>query len=439
MLNFEPGEIESLLDVHDEAKVRQAALETDYVATDLRTAALRVARVLLYRSVVPWERDVQFPNLTDTAYERWVQDVRKSSPYLATVVVNWLSVPAAFHTMYPAFLFNRNFGQSRQIYERLLTVETSPPPYLSLIFLNLFRQALGLSHTEINRSHGEERHMAALFHDLLSGDLVEQWLARKKQNIRYYGGETHTILGCYDGLFSDPSAGVDQFNCEAEARYDLGGGFNTSEVERLLDCSFVSADRITPRCEDYDGDLVIQVLMPNGRRVVADDVTRHAFMERQCNVTHLPFDVLEDSFPLDFRSYAIVSTGFITSTVRPLARSKRFRKSGLHNLWLSLHGIARVLELVARSKEVDLFTVQRATNRIHKYKTCMLQWRKGRLLRLMTTNDASRKRFSKENLARIYEDINPTNPRYAALLAAARNQFSSAVDAHERADLPTAE
>jgi len=81
----------------------------------------------------------------------------------------------------------------------------------------------------------------------------------------------------------------------------------------------------------------------------------------------------------------------------------------------SVYAIMRVMELVALGKSVDLFTIQRATSRMFRYKTCLLQWRGGRLQRLVTTDDRRslqwRKRFSEMG------DFAPNNPRFAELAA----------------------
>src|SRR5262249_23206697 len=146
----------------------------------------------------------------------------------------------------------------------------------------------------------------------------------------------------------------------------------------------------SPRYEDYDAEICFQVHGTDGKRRIADGVTRDRFLARQRRVEYLPFNVMKDSFPDDADSYAIVSTGFITSTVRPEEKQAEWRAepgAGVGHLGLSIHAIARVLDLVKNGKSVDLFTIQRASSRIYKYKTVLLQWREGRLLRLVTTND----------------------------------------------------
>ena len=71
------------------------------------------------------------------------------------------------------------------------------------------------------------------------------------------------------------------------------------------------------------------------------------------------------------------------------------------------------MELVALGKSVDLFTIQRATSRMYRFKTCLLQWRAGRLERLVTTVDprSTRWRHRYEELA----SFRPDNRRFLRL------------------------
>lgn len=399
----------------DEAAVRDAALATDYAATELEEAALRVTRVLLYRWP-GWTRPfADFPNVTDTAFERWIDECRAATPVHASALVQWITGVRGGVVNYPVFLYNRDFGRTRELMRRLLTAERAPPPYLLLVFLHLFRQALGKTHTEISQLVvGPFRRVAQLFHRLFTTDAVDHWLATKRQPLVYYGGQTNTVLGAYDEICGDPTTGFPTLARDAEIAYDIGGGFATSELERLVGRPMVSADIRSPRPADYDGDLIVRHYAP-GRLSIADDATRDAFLARQDRVGYLPFNVFQDSFPPDARSYLIISTGFLTSTIPAGrgAKSQAIVAAGLGPMATTVHGVARVLELVARGKDVDLFTIQRASGRVYKYKTCLLAWRGGRLTRLVTRDDAAQaQRWSDGTLEAIRAAIQPDNPRF---------------------------
>ena len=138
-------------------------------------------------------------------------------------------------------------------------------------------------------------------------------------------------------------------------------------------------------------------------------------LARQSEVEYLKFDVLEDSFPTDVESYVIISAGFMTSTVRPTTRPQWMKHgAGAGHLAISVHAVERVIELVAQGKDVDLFAIQRATNRSYKYKTCFLQWRSGNLVRLTTTDDHDQKLWSEERLQTLYRSIRPDNREFIA-------------------------
>ncbi|MBY0428520.1 MAG: hypothetical protein K2Q32_04795, partial [Alphaproteobacteria bacterium] len=149
---------------------------------------------------------------------------------------------------------------------------------------------------------------------------------------------------------------------------------------------------------------------------VADDNERNSFLERQAKISWLPFDVFNDSFP-DASSYAFTSTGFITANPRASGDCKKAGMKELGTLFTSFHGLARVMEKVIQGKDVDLFTLQKATGRVYKYRTVFIQWRAGKMVRLQTTNDISQsKRWGKASLDPIYSEISPENPYFLSLL-----------------------
>ena len=309
MLAVSAHQLASLLEPGGEQRVRSQALSFDYSKGDLVDGALHVARVLLYPGAGQGKPHLKLHNVTDTAYECWAEKKIERKPYHANVLTNWVTVGRNDFGQYPIFLFNRNYGKTRKVLHATLTWDEAPPPYLYLVFMNAFRQALGMSHDE----------------------------------------------------------------------------------------KTISAD---------------------GKRRTADNTTRQAFLERQRAVVYLPFNVLSDSLPSNAESYGIVSTGFMTSTVRPHERQGgwKVRGAGLAHLGLSLHAVIRVVELAQKGKTVDLFTVQRASSRVFKYKTAFLAWRNGRLVDLITTTDNSRNRWTRTALDAIRQRINPSFRRYCKFL-----------------------
>jgi hypothetical protein len=415
---FERAELAEVAEHNDEATVRAAALDTDYLTTSVRESTLRVAKILLLREPSCELSEVHIDNVHDTAIERLAERLAaEHEPYRAVMLANWATIRQGHIPNYALYLYNADYGSSRRILEHMLTGERWPPPYLKLAVLNMLHQSVGLSHDQLHALTSQPfRVLAPWINRLFADDRAFEWLHTKKQPIRFYGGVTNTILGFYDRLFADPAVGTAFIDRAAQRCYDLGGGFNTTEIERLVGCPFVSADLMTPRMADYDPELIMLDDRHGDVSPVANEAARREFFARQDRVAHLPFDVFQDSFPTDASSYTIVSAGFMTSTLRPTpSYDSEIKQARLGTLATSVHAIARVLELVALGKRVDLFTIQRATSRVFHYKTCLLQWREGKLVRLMTTVDPRAADWA-EGSPHI-QALDPNKKRFAKFMA----------------------
>jgi hypothetical protein len=413
---FEVSELATVAEHNDEALVRATLLDTNYLTCSVREAALRVAKLLLLREPSWHLPEVDLPNVTDTAIERLVDRLKaEGQQYRALILSNWATARLGRLPLYALFLYNADHGRTRAILEHILTGEKTAPPYLKLVLLNMLHQSVGLGHDELHRlTSGSFAELAPWVNRLFHDDAVFDWLERKKCPIRFYGGVTNTVLGMYDGFFADASVGTQYLDRTAERCIDLGGGFNTSEIERLVGRAFVSADLATPFLRDYDEELIMLDQRDHEHAPVATEAARREFLARQDRVVHLPFDVFEDHFDTDARSYTIVSTGFMTSTLRPTdSQAQHIKDARLGTISTSVHAILRVMELVALGKSVDLFTIQRATSRVYHFKTCLLQWREGRLVRLVTTVDRRSADWGRKVR---YDALDPSNPRFRRLM-----------------------
>lgn len=413
---FELSDLASVAELNEEALVRAELLDTNFSTCSVREATLRVAKLLLLREPSWDQAEVDLPNVTDTAVERLVDRFKaEGQKYRAVMLSNWATARQGRLPLYALFLYNADYARSRAILEHMLTGEENAPPYLKLALLNILHQSVGLSHDELHEITGGTFDKIApwvnlVFHD----DAVFDWMKRKKRPLRFYGGVTNTVLGLYDGIFADPAYGTQHIDRTAERCIDLGGGFNTSEIERLIGRSFVSADLATPRLAEYDEELIMLDLRENQNGPVATEAARQEFLAHQNLVEHLPFDVFEDQLPTDARSYTIVSTGFMTSNLRPQpSQPQDVKAARLGTISTSVHAVLRVMELVALGKSVDLFTIQRATSRVFHYKTCLLQWREGKLVRLVTTVDPRSSDWSQKFR---YDALDPMNPRFRRLM-----------------------
>ena len=422
MYRFTVPQLAVLEEISDEHAVKAAALETDYAAADLTESAITIARVLLMRSPYSEKPRVDFANKTHTRFEEWIDRVRTSeTPHLSGILSSWLLGVQSPYINYPVFLYNRSFGRSEEILQSFLTREKNAPGYLSLVFLNLLRQALKLSHTDISRLTASPfSRSASYFNEMMKTHIIDTWLNEKKESLRYYSGETNTVLGLYNAPFTSTATGMHTFNRSADYCFDLGGGFCTSEIERLLGRRVISADLNSPDLNAFDPNIVIRKKVHASRAAIAIDDEEHAaFLEKQHAIEFLPFDVFTHSFPTDADSYAITSIAFMTSTFRGIHEKidPEIRAARMGNFAVSLFAILRVLELVTLGKTVDLFTIQRASARQYKYKTCLLQWRDGKLVNLVTTDDVMHETHRAErDLAAIYSAINPNNTDFVQLL-----------------------
>jgi hypothetical protein len=426
---FELSDLASVAERNDEALVRAEVLDANYLTCGLREATLRVAKLLLLREPSWDQPEVDLPNVTDTAVERLVDRLKAEGlNYRAVMLSNWATARQGWLPLYALFLYNSDYGRSRAILEYMLTGEKNAPPYLKLALLNILHQSVGLSHDELHEiTAGRFDQLAPWINRIFHDDAVFDWMKRKKRPLRFYGGVTNTVLGLYDGIFADPTYGTQHINRAAERFIDLGGGFNTSEIERLMGCRFVSADLATPRLAEYDEELIMLDLRENKNGPVATEAARQEFLARQNLVEHLPFDVFEDQLPIDASSYTIVSTGFMTSNLRPQpSQAKDVKAARLGTISTSVHAAMRVMELVVQGKSVDLFTIQRATSRVFHYKTCLLQWREGRLARLVTTVDPRSTDWGQKFR---YDVLDPMNPRFRRLMNLPLPEAPNATDA----------
>jgi hypothetical protein len=413
---FELSDLARVAEQNDEAAVRAEVLGTNYATCSVSEAALRVAKLLLLREPTWDQPEIDLPNVYDTPIEQLVDRLKaEDRTYRALILANWATSRMGYLPMYALFLYNADYRRSRAILEHILTGEEWAPPYLKLVLLNILHQSIGLSHDELHRlTAGPFYELAPWVNRIFHDDTVFGWLQRKKLTIRFYGGMTNTVIGLYDDIFADPATGAQTIDRTAERCIDVGGGFFTSEIERLVGRSFVCADLMTPRLADHDEELIILDRRVGESSPVASLAARQEFLARQDRIAHLPFDVFQDHFPTDARSYTIVSTGFMTSTLRPTpAHAREVKTTRLGTISTSVHAILRVMELVALGKSVDLFTIQRATSRVYHYKTCLLQWREGRLARLVTTVDPRSHNWGSKVR---YDALHPNNPRFRRLM-----------------------
>ncbi len=392
-----------------EAALKSRLLLTDFTKIDDHLGTIVLSSFLLRQLPCP---KLEFPNVTGTLYEQWLDEtVRRGQNVQHGALLNWLLVAPPKYVLYLIFLFNSRYGETWKVLRRLLKSEKkNPPPYLFRVIPNILLHYYPADEVaSLVENSGDLERWAPYIRELTrSAEKVEKWLAEKAQPIRFYGGKTNTVLGMYDAYFDDKT-GAKRLNPDADVYYDLGGGYNTPEIRRLTGFPFISADLNSPRLEEHDSRLLL-VRKVAGKEVALPEAERAEYLKSLRETPYLKFDVFENAFPESYDSYVIASTGFLTSTVRPNVSVSGFERNG--DLLTSAMAVWRVLRLVQLGKDVDLFTIQRATKRPYAYKTVFLQFRAGRVATLVVTGDRTiHMRFSENHRATIRKMIDPaTSP-----------------------------
>jgi hypothetical protein len=221
---------------------------------------------------------------------------------------------------------------------------------------------------------------------LLQDDRLITWANSRKTNLQQYAGTTNTVIGLYDWIAYPEyreKTGFQDFPQQAEAYYDLGGGFATPDISRVIGKEFISLDLISPK-NAKDWALNFQVLkkwrLP--KMGIAEtrlqDETEHAkYLDQLDSQKWLYLDVYENPLPSNFKSYFITSFGFLSSTVMSLSESNLNDKSDqtIAYYGTTYMAVRRIVELIAQGKDVTLFTYQRAYPLKYKYRTVYLSFK----------------------------------------------------------------
>jgi hypothetical protein len=370
-----------------ESDLMARLLDLDFLSSAPEVATLYTATFLLRQA---GELRIEFPNVTKTNYENLI-DSLKDEPSFQSIIL-WTMVNSSDAGLYLIFLFNKGYKRSSEILNMMLRDDYKfSPVYMNNFLFNLMR-VFGLPHETLKKLIRERDNIelwAPYLHRLCENpELVREFLKTKPKKIKFYGGETNTILNMYDPLISTNDV-LSRFNREADIYYDLGGGFGTPEIARLFKLPFISADINSPYVAEHDDKLVFLKDIGGKTRVLLSPEERAAYVELLGKTRYLQFDVTKDDFPTKYGSYGIVSTGFLTSTVKPQIKNLKHMlpKRGTAHLVTAWLAFSRICRLAQLGKDVDLFTIQRATKKAYAYKTVYIKWRSGRVVDLTTTLD----------------------------------------------------
>ena len=353
----------------------KSALTYDYGANHPLDGAIELARILLY-STDP-NNILKHRSLHQSRFDKWYDNLGEKEKL---IVSTWLTAANGEALWHPFVKFNAE-PKTQDIFE--LFLEQKPhPPYLTLLCLNLIKQIFG--HTNDDMAIITRDPMLLLeWHGKLFSDKerIINWLEGSKKPLRYYSGSTNTILNRYDMHLKNVS-----INRDAEAYYDLGGGYNTSEINRIFGKDFTSLDLVHPLISKYDEDLIIRKRVSSILNVCLNKLEMDQYIERQKAVKYMQFNTAVQSIPNHFNSYVIASTGFMTSTVKMNKKTEDnwcaelIEKNNRYTV-TSIVAMHRVIELVAAGKHVQLVTLNRASSRLYSHRVVSIEWHDGKIIK----------------------------------------------------------
>lgn len=243
-------------------------------------------------------------------------------------------------------LYEEDFGSTR---ETVLFLDSLKDPH-AVPYLDVFLRNAAKNIFKTDQVVPSREQIQKMFGP---GKTLKSWCETQiaqGQGLKHFGGQTNTRLGLYAQLFRQLPELKECFIDEAEANIDLGGGFATPEISKILGRSFTSFDLESPQ-KAFDWELQFQA----DETVPPDD----GYLERLHLQPFRRFDVFTDDFPSEFQSYNICSFGFLNSTVTSLSPNQPELPRNLRKFSTMFHGVYRIMRLVSRGKEIALLTFGR--------------------------------------------------------------------------------
>ncbi len=275
-----------------------------------------------------------------------------------------------YFALYFLRLFNEDFGFSGQIMQAFFRDREQQDvfPYLHTFLLTiLVHHRKDVRVNELLRA-GPQRTTEAsagwrqVLEELCLDPTVADYVLNLKMPLRFYGGGTHTILGYHHWDFANFFG---PFNREADFIGDLGGGFATADVSAAAGgVPMVCFDIQSPNPYDSDANNLLIRQKSVGLAKCLMGSAREEYIERQAQVPWIAWDALGSTSFLEIigerASYGFISTGFLTSTVRPVNEEGWISTRQYHEV-TNLTSL-RIMELVALGKDVSLFTSGRPSS-----------------------------------------------------------------------------
>ncbi len=266
-------------------------------------------------------------------------------------------------------LYEDDFGVTRDVFG-MLCAELPPVRDIGLLSLHAAMQ-LQLGELSAGLTVAVVRD---IFERLYAhGGPMRAWCAEQSERgcLAELGGVTQTVLRHYDWLATARPAVLQKVPRDVDCAVDLGGGYATPDVSRLLGIDLTSLDRHAPSRASEIGLARMRLDTSGSRRTPGNWWRAHRWQtheEAQCYRALLErwpseqFDVFQDDISSDHTSYLVTSFAFISSPTRSASSaaptSAPLRKGRLAQLATMAAAVACVLRLVAKGKQVTLLSCQ---------------------------------------------------------------------------------
>jgi hypothetical protein len=222
-------------------------------------------------------------------------------------------------------------------------------PYLHALLRNLTRQA-GVKY-DISTCDGVV--------GLLKDEKIINYLNTNiaSNNLKAIAGATNTIVGLYDFILDYSEQNVipnlDLIK-KSDVGYDLGGGYATPDISRLLNKEFICADLTAPNSAKLS-----MISSDKNNKNIPNRTEYHKLLQNQ---KHMVFDVFKNDFPTDYKKYSVVSFGFLTSTVTSQSKAD----NNPNNTYATLiAGVEKIVNLAIEGKDVYSYLLSRASRRLY--------------------------------------------------------------------------
>lgn len=286
----------------------------------------------LIAGLVTIEAQETLPN-DFTVPQEWIERKKSEKTPIRETMNSWEKRTRSSVTLRYIFdLYAENYGHTREVLHHFLA-SPNGIPYFDLLIVkaahDTYNLSIPMTYVPNELSPRSKANLKRIFAD----DGLIEWAKSRPTDLKQYSGMTNSIIGIYDWISYDnfrAATGFDQFPQAAEAYLDLGGGFATPDISRLIGKEFTSLDLLSPKDAEKWG-LFFQELVSWQTPKMSINATRlqtpaerEAYLAKLATTKWLFSDVFVTPLPDQFVSYFITSFGFLSSTVKSLSEKSQY-------------------------------------------------------------------------------------------------------------------